>query len=224
VVRYDAGELAKNSEMSTPRDTPGTPPVRQPVSAPPARGPGAGVPNHRPPPPPKPAPRNAVWDVLWAVRRSQRYHARRRAFYRRWRQLTAFAGVMGGSAVVAAAGQVVPGWVALWAAVSVAVLSALVLVVNAADMAHTHDDLRRPFAELEADMVRTAEPSADELGAWTARRLAIEVHEPPIHAALDVLCENELIRATGQHLTDTPLHRLGWFKRATAQVFLWENA
>jgi len=164
------------------------------------------------------------WDLLWAVRRSQRYHARRRAFYRRWHQLTALAGLTGGSTVFAAFGHILPASLALWAAAAVALLSAADLIVGTADMAHAHHDLRRQFGELEADMLRDAAPSAATLAAWEARRLAIEAHEPPVYVALDILCENELIRATGQHLSNTPPHPLPWFKRATAHLFQWQNA
>jgi len=164
------------------------------------------------------------WDLLWAVRRSQRYHARRHAFYRRWHQLTAFVGVIGGSAVFASLGHLLPTSMALWAAAAVALLSAADLVVGTADMAHVHHDLRRQFGGLEADIIGDIAPSAAILAAWEARRLAIEAHEPPVYVALDILCENELIRATGQHLRSTPPHPLPWFKRATAHVFLWENA
>jgi len=63
-----------------------------------------------------------------------------------------------------------------------------------------------------------------DFAAWQSERLAIEAEEPPVHVALDILCENELIRATGGHLAQAPLHSLGWFKRITAHWLMWENA
>jgi|GEM_PF-2065012 len=210
--------------MSKPSQRPAQPPPPNPA---PAKGGHfrGGVPNHRPPPlqPHKPASRAAVWDVLWGVRRSQRYHARRRAFYTRWHQWTAFAGIMGGSAVIASLGDIVPQWVALCAALMVAALCAVDLIAKTADMAHVHNDLRCQFVELERRIGSRPDATENELAQWQAARLAIEAQEPPVHVALDILCENELIRATGGHLAQAPLHRIHWFPRLTAHWLMWEN-
>jgi len=177
-----------------------------------------------PPPPNRPASREMVWDLLWGVRRSQRYHARRRVFYQRWHQCTAFVGIMGGSAVIASVGDIVPQWVALVAALGVAALCAADLIAKTADMAHIHNALRGRFMALERHIVNAHHATEKDLATWQAERLAIEAEEPPVHVALDILCENELIRATGGHLAQAPLHSLGWFKRITAHWLMWENA
>lgn len=163
------------------------------------------------------------WELLWAVQKSQRYHARRSAFFDRWHKTTLLVGMLGGSAVVASLGDLVPSWIALAGASLVAVLSGLDLVVGTGEMARKHNDLRRRFCELEREMQLL--PLADEakLAAWRGERLTIESDEPPAYVALDVLVENELARAYA-HLKDQPPHSLTWLQRNTAHFLRWENA
>lgn len=163
------------------------------------------------------------WDVLWAVQRSQRYHSRRSAFYARWNKLTAFAGVVGGSAVFASVGQALPAWVATAGAGAVVILSGADLVAGTSEMARKHNDFRRRFCELEADILGKEIATLEDISEWKARRLAIESDEPPTYVALDILCENELMR-TYSHLKEQAPHRLPWYKRATAHFLIWENA
>lgn len=170
-----------------------------------------------------PATTNPTWDLLWAVQRSQRYHSRRRAFFERWNKATAFVGVVGGSAVFAALGHYAPPALATVGAAMVVVMSGIDLVAGTANMARRHDDLRRRFCELEADMTRDLQPSAATVAQWRAQRLAIESDEPATYVALDVLCENELARAY-RHLQDQPRYPLPWYQRLTAQLLRWENA
>lgn len=164
------------------------------------------------------------WELLWAVQKSQRYHSRRSAFFDRWNKATAFAGLLGGTAVVASLGDKAPDWLALAGGVAVAVLSGIDLVVGTSEMARRHNDLRRRFCELESVMQRQPDADAAKLAEWKAERLSIESDEPPSYVALDILCENELIRASA-HLDNTQhLHKLGPLQRATAQILRWDNA
>lgn len=169
-------------------------------------------------------PRNqAAWDQHWDVQRSQRYHARRTAFFDRWHKATAFVGLLGGSAVIASLGSMAPTWLATAGAVLVVVMSAVDLVVGTAEMARTHNDLRRRFCELEADMALTPDPTPEQVASWRRRRLTIEADEPPTYVALDVLCHNELARSYS-HLANQPRHSLPLHQRLTAQLFRWQDA
>lgn len=164
------------------------------------------------------------WDLQWGVQRSQRYHARRTAFFDRWHKGTAFAGIVGGSAVFAAIGNAVPAWVATAGAAMVVAMCAIDLVVDTAGMARTHNDLRRRFCQLEADMAAAGQDASQEqLAAWLQQRLAIESDEPPHYAALNVLCDNELARSY-RHLKQQQPHHIPWFQRMTAHLLRWENA
>lgn len=171
----------------------------------------------------QPTATNHAWEVLWAVQRSQRYHARRSAFFHRWNKATAFVSLVGGSAVFAALGEIAPAGLAIVGATVVVVMSGIDLVVGTADMARQHNDLRRQFCALEADITQVLSPGAEQVASWRARRLAIEAEEPAIYVALDVLCENELARSY-RHLKDQPAHPLRWYQRWSAHLLRWENA
>lgn len=160
------------------------------------------------------------WKLLWGVQRSSRYHARRQAFYDRWRRVTAGIGVIFGS--VAATDLLHEGGhaVAVAAAFVVAVTSALDLVVGTADMAWTHRELRRRFLALECAIQRAPEePTEADVHAWQDERLAIEADEPPIYVALDLLCENEMARADGR----PDRVKLPRWATVTAHWLHWEN-
>jgi len=166
------------------------------------------------------------WNLLWAIQRSQRYHSRRSSFFSRWNKLTSFIGVVGGSAVFASVNTAVPGWVATIGAVVVVLLSGADLVVGTSDMARNHNDLRRRFCELEADIVsrEIGSITGAEIAGWKGRRLSIESDEPPTYVALNVLCEIELRRAYGMDLLKDSENKLSPWRHFTAHLFIWENS
>lgn len=159
------------------------------------------------------------WATLWGVQRSVRYHARRQAFFDRWRRITSATGVIFGSAAATDLLRDGGHWLAVAAAFVVAVFSAADLVVGTAEMARKHDDLRRRFIKLEAKMLSNEEPDSETALAWCAERLDIESDEPPTYRALDLLCENEQAIATG---TDRNVP-ITWWQRKTAHWKRWEN-
>lgn len=165
----------------------------------------------------------ARWNLLWATRRSQRYHARRMGFFDRWNKVTSLAGVLGGSAVFVAMANHVPAWLAGFGAGLIVLLSSVDLVVGTSEMARRHNDLRRRYCLLEAAIQARPDPKPGDLGRWTEERLNIEADEPPVFGALDLMVENELIRATfepeKQKLIDVP-----WYKAITSHWLRWENA
>lgn len=158
-------------------------------------------------------------NLLWNVRKSQRYHARRMAFFDRWHKVTGFVGVLGASAVFVAMAEHVPVWLATTGAGLVVVMSSIDLVVGFSVMARCHNDLRRRFCLLEAAIAAKPEAKASELARWTEERLNIEADEPPVYVALDLQCDNELRRATGRDPEP-----LGRFMGLTAHWLRWENA
>lgn len=167
--------------------------------------------------------RKERWELTYAVQRSQRYHARRSAFFDRWHKLTLLASILGGSAVVASLGDQLGTGVAVACGAIVALLSGVDLVVGTSEMARKHNDLRRRFCELEREMEH--DPAADlaQIAQWRAGRLAIEADEPPSYVALDLLVENELRRSLA-HTKDEPPYRVTWLQRVTAHFLRWENA
>jgi hypothetical protein len=139
---------------------------------------------------------NELNDLLFGVRRSIRYHNRRRRFFDGFDKFVKVLSVVGGSAAFAAAtvhhSQIIMIFTGL-----VAVFAAINLVVGPAQAARLHEELARKFSTLERDMKLAKEPSSDQLNKFQAERLMIEPEEPPIMRVLDVICHNELCEAMG---------------------------
>lgn len=136
-------------------------------------------------------------NLLFGVRRSIRYHARRRMFFDRYRQFTSAMGVIFGSATIfTLLNDVSPMSPAIAAAV-VTVFFAIDLVVGSAAKARLHDDLCRRFIDLERQMELAVGRDGQSLAQFTAARLEIEADEPPVHRVLDLMCHNELLHAMG---------------------------
>lgn len=160
---------------------------------------------------------DALHDLLFSVRRSVRYHARRRMFFDRLNLTANALSVIFGSATMFA---LLTKAGALWApsaAAIVTTVSAINLVVGSASMARLHADLGRRFVELEMRIISRPSVSAEDVSQWTSNRLAIESDEPPVLRILDVLCHNELLRALGYDVKD--MVRVRWWQRIAAQFF-----
>lgn len=150
-------------------------------------------------------------DLLFGVRRSIRYHARRRMFFDRFRQLTSALGVILGSATVfTLLNEMEPLYPSLAAAL-VTILFTIDLVVGTGPAARLHNDLNRRFIDLERQMELEEIPiDGHALAKHKAYRLEIEVDEPPVHRVLDMMCHNELLRAMGyekSHFARIRLHQ-----------------
>ncbi len=143
--------------------------------------------------------RPKIFDLLFGVRRSVRYHVRRRRFFGRARKLITFLTAMAGVATLALVlAKVDPRWV-LGAAVLVSLTGVIDLILDTAGGARLHGELARRFIELEMDMVEAGENIADQqLREFAKRRLRIELDEPPTMRVLDCVCHNELVQAMGQ--------------------------
>lgn len=166
------------------------------------------------------------YGLFFDVRRSIRYHDRRRAFFERMHQLT-------GSLTVLLAGSVLfdiarPGdspWWLLFIASVAAVLSAWDMVVGYASKAELHRSLKTRFGDLEIEILK-GDDTADTWKEHRLQRLRIEQAEPPIYRALDLLCHNELLKADGftNHGEDAGhFAKLGFVQRTTKHIFHWAD-
>ena len=158
------------------------------------------------------------WSLLFGVRRSIRYHLRRERFLDGAHNLGALVAAVSGSAAVASLlGRLDPALVT--AAVTVtAVAGAAELVFRTAKTARLHNELAREFIALEKELVLAGEGLPEpRLHELQARRLDIEVREPPPLRVLDTLCHNELLRAMGYPPEQQV--RVGFWQRAFAQLF-----
>lgn len=135
-------------------------------------------------------------DLLFSVRRSIRYHNRRRRFFEGWHNVTSALNVMFGSATIATLlkSEGSTG-VAATFAVLISILSAIDLVVGTSRKAWLHADFVKRFIGLEKQM--TGEPTEEDFHRLCIARLDIEAEEPPVLHVLNTICHNELSRALG---------------------------
>ena len=161
-------------------------------------------------------------NLLFGVRRSVRYHLRRRAFYERLHANVLFLSIIFGSATIAAfgaeLGKDLPLWAKLIPAALISVFAAADLVVGSSKKAWLHADLARRHFDLEREIEKSREEVTEEFVIeMTDRRLAIESDEPPVLRVLDTLCHNELMRAMG-YPRDQQIH-VGFWQRRFASFF-----
>lgn len=166
------------------------------------------------------------YGLLFDVRRSARYHDRRRAFFERMHQVTAALTILLAGSVlfdIAKPGDS-PGWMQVLAILA-AILSACDMVVGYSSKAGMHRDLKARFGTLEISML-----SGDGLPqTWIEHqneRLRIELDEPPIYKAVDLLCRNELLRAEGIKDTgdqDSQFAKVNDYQRLTRHLFHWAD-
>ena len=158
-----------------------------------------------------------TYSLLFAVRRSVRYHDRRRRFYEIWNTFTEAGIGIGGSSAIATfiAGSTVFHLVFSAAVAVVAVSAAFGRAVGGiARRADRHGDLARQFIALEQEFAHGRNLENDECEALTRRRLAIEASEPPVLRLLDAMCHFEVLRSLG----DATRHpRVPWVRRAASQ-------
>jgi hypothetical protein len=166
------------------------------------------------------APVDKLHVLSFGVQLSARYHARRQAFYGRWRSFTAACSAVLGA--VAGGNALANGDHSITAKLSlgVAALGAIDLVVGTAKMENLHRSLRQKYLALQSDIDGTASPTNKDIGRWMKRRLKIEESEPPVFHILVYQTRNELCRAIGE-----PANlRFRFFQRLTSQFLHWTNA
>lgn len=168
---------------------------------------------------------NDQYGLLFAVRRSIRYHDRRRSFFERMHRLTSVLTIiLAGGVLFELAGTGSPAkWLQV-VGVFAGALAALDMVVGYSARATQHANLRRRFADLEMAML-TDGLDQEVWKRHQLERLAIERDEPPIYRALDLLCHNEMMQAEGFSREKTPEHfaAVSAWQRYTSHFLHWPN-
>lgn len=168
---------------------------------------------------------DAQYGLLFDVRRSVRYHDRRRGFFDRLHRLTNLLTILMAGSVLYDLGKTgeTAGWLVVLSAAA-ALLAALDMVVGYSAWARRHHDLKTRFCALEIDMLSGGLAPAT-WQAYAVRRLQIERDEPPVFRALDLLCRDELLIAEGITHERAPgeFSGLGWWPRWTSQVWHWSD-
>lgn len=159
---------------------------------------------------------NKNHDLLFGVRRSIRYHNRRRMFFDRFHLSTSAISVIFGSATIFTVLSNIGSLYTITAAAFITILSAIDLVVGSSKMARLHSDLSRQFIELEKEIIKQKEITEDNIATLTGIRLNIEANEPTPLKVLDSICHNELLRAMGY--SKEYFLQIKWYQRWLAQM------
>jgi hypothetical protein len=155
--------------------------------------------------------------LLFGVKKSVRYHTRRRQFFDRLGYIANFLIIITGGGTLYSVSNESHHFLTVVFGALVAVFSAIDLIIGCSNVARDHHDLARDFSELQRQMVAAGEnPTEAQFIAFTNRRLEIEDEEPPKLCVLDVLCHNELIESGGYG--DNYKRPIGWIHTCLAQV------
>lgn len=168
---------------------------------------------------------NDQYGLLFDVRRSIRYHDRRRGFFERLHRLTSVLTILMAGSVLYDLGKTgdTASWLLGLSAIA-ALLAALDMVVGYSAWATRHQELKARFAALEIDMLSgNATPAT--WNEYRLQRLRIERDEPPVYRALDLLCHDELLVAEGHTRAKSPdqFSDLGLWQRWTSQFWHWSD-
>ena len=139
-------------------------------------------------------------ELVFDIRRSIRYHHRRRRHYQNIHNAVLFVALVSNSAAITAMWSgLLPtqSFAAILPGVVVSVLIGFDFVIGSLQKSGLHTDLARQFTELEKQLVGVTDDDIELLAGVQRQRLTIEVTEPPILQVLDTLCYNDEVRAQG---------------------------
>jgi len=157
--------------------------------------------------------------LVFGVRRSVRYHARRRRHFDNLNRFTVFFTVILGSATFASLQTNSDyTWLAPWFGATVTIISAFDLVMGHAIRAREHRDFERRWIRLEREIVRAGTYDDGTYSQLCEQRLEIEADEEPPLRVLDILCHNEQALAEG--LNDE-VYRVSFIQRWLSQWMDW---
>ena len=139
-----------------------------------------------------------VYDLEFSIRKSVRYHAKRRRHFEilhHWSVvLTSIAGT---SAVTALLGDL--NTFALVLTSASAIISITDSIVDFSGKQKIYNDLQRKFSELLAKIIE-AKKTAENLASWEAERIMIEIDEPTQLSLLNCICHNEQKESEGEKI------------------------
>jgi len=158
-------------------------------------------------------------NLLLDIRRSIRYHNRRRMFFERLHVIfSTFILLSGMTAFTTLLSEMKDGKeYAIYASFIVALFSAVDIVVGTSKKARLYLDLSRRFINLEKSMIINNEISEETINKFHAKRLDIESEEPPVLKVLDSICHNELARSMGSEKKEYV--KIRFYQRLFAQLF-----
>lgn len=164
---------------------------------------------------------DAQHDLFFHVRRSIFYHERRVGFFEFWHRLNSFLAVMlAGSFLFQYASNSPANWYTTLLGGVAATLAGFDVIVGYAKCADIHRELKRRFIDLECQMIVGDGESNTWLG-YHDKRLKIQIDEPVVYRALDLLCHNQTVMALNCDKSD--LKNIPRFKALTANIIKWND-
>ncbi len=157
-----------------------------------------------------------LWNIDFGVKKSMRYHARRRAFFEKLENATrvivaisgasAFSALMGDYALLS---KIATGLVTVFALADI--------VLGFGRRAREQDTLYRHFSEMAADIAKIEHPTVTQISELKARRLRLEADEPNIIDALERKCWNDEAASRGTAADE--LQKLSLCQRLRAALY-----
>ena len=148
---------------------------------------------------------------LFHVRRSVKYHDHRKRFFENALNFAVFLALASGPMFMtlgigidsaAETDGTTNGGSDFWKYVPgmiTSVFAGMVLVSKAGAKANLHDRIRERFIELRQDMELAADTfTKQDVAKFTARRLGIEINEPPINRVVDAMSHNAVCQSMGE--------------------------
>ncbi len=140
-------------------------------------------------------------NTLFGVRKSIRYHIKRRQFFERADRTIKLIVVLSGTGAFITLSAKLGATYTMYATVIVAFFSAIDLIIRTSEKAILHHDIARRFTNLEKQMISIDEDNITnkDVARYISSRLGIEADEPPAKRILDIICHNELNKAMGNN-------------------------
>ena len=143
-----------------------------------------------------------ICGMLFDVRRSIRYHTRRRLFFDRINKWSdAITAISGSGTIISILSNTGAQTATTILAAITAIASVINLVFDTKGNARAHHDFARQFIQIEKELIKK-NVTEEELEKLIAQRLDIEAEEPPVLRVLDSMCHNELLKAMGYEETE----------------------
>ena len=153
-------------------------------------------------------------ELLFAIRRSARYHNRRRNFFDSFSKIMDIITTLAGSAaVISILSHMHYVYPTVFAGLA-AFCSCMSIALHPVEMSHIHHDLAKRYIGLEKEIISKNSYSEEDFKQFMLERLNIEADEPPVMRTLDIICHNELMLAMGY--SDNFI-KIPWYKRIPCQ-------
>lgn len=157
-------------------------------------------------------------NIEFNIRRSIRYHTKRRRFFDKLHRIVVFLTVIcGSSAFVALMSD--NQKIATWVTLVITLVSLLDLAIDFSGKSVLHDNLQRKFSDLLNKTI-VCDDSNQKLKELEVDRILIEKDEPTALKALNILCHNEQCIAQGH---DKDLYDISFWRKLLRNFFSFDG-